>query len=49
LISPLLTGHEQTISFYAKSIISTYPEAFKLMYSTTDKNIDSICRTRLRN
>jgi hypothetical protein len=41
LISPLLTGHEQTISFYAKSIISTYPESFKVMYSTTDKNIDS--------
>jgi hypothetical protein len=40
LISPLLTGEAQTISFYAKSIISNYAETFEILYSTTGKSQD---------
>ncbi|MCH5230425.1 MAG: choice-of-anchor J domain-containing protein [Muribaculaceae bacterium] len=34
LISPLLSGEAQTISFYAKALAHTYPENFQVYYST---------------
>ncbi|MBR1652421.1 MAG: choice-of-anchor J domain-containing protein [Alloprevotella sp.] len=36
LISPQLSGSEQTVSFYAKSVSSEYPETYQVLYSTTD-------------
>ncbi len=39
LISPLLSGDAQTITFYAKSFSGDYPETFKVLYSTTDTDI----------
>lgn len=41
MISPVLSGTAQTISFWAKSYSSDYAETFKVFYSTTDKNIES--------
>lgn len=41
LISPLLSGKTQTVSFWAKSYNAKYLESFKIMVSTTDKNISS--------
>ena len=50
LISPELSGKEQSISFYAKCWTSQvpyynmyrhYPEMFRVLYSTTDTNPDS--------
>lgn len=35
LVSPRLTGKTQTISFYARSYSSTYPESFEIMVSST--------------
>ena len=35
LISPLLSGHEQTISFYVRSVGTDYIESFKLFASST--------------
>lgn len=39
LISPRLTGKEQTVSFYARSYSSTYPESFEIMVSSTGNDI----------
>ena len=39
-ISPELNGTAQTITFYAKSYSSDYPERIKLWYSTTTTNPD---------
>lgn len=39
LISPELTGKEQTVSFYARSYSNTYPETFEVLYSTTGNNV----------
>lgn len=39
LISPLLSGQAQTISFYARSANGSFPESFEFMYSTTGKEI----------
>lgn len=36
MITPELSGTKQTISFYAKSFNTSYPESFKVLYSTTD-------------
>lgn len=36
LISPLLSGREQTVSLFAKSIDATMKETFEILYSTTD-------------
>jgi len=36
LISPLLSGEAQTITFFAKSMASNYLETFEVMYSATD-------------
>ncbi|MDE6287922.1 MAG: choice-of-anchor J domain-containing protein, partial [Muribaculaceae bacterium] len=41
LISPALSGLEQTISFKAKSFTIAYPESFEVLYSTTDKALES--------
>lgn len=39
LISPMLSGNAQTITFYAKSPIVTYGrDTFQFLYSTTDPN-----------
>lgn len=40
MISPLLPGHAQTISFYARSQRDTYPESFEVLYSTGSTNPD---------
>ena len=37
LISPELPGVAQTVTFYAKSFSTAYPETFTCYYSTTDK------------
>lgn len=36
LISPQLSGSEQIVSFYAKSVSAEYPETYQFLYSTTD-------------
>ena len=41
MISPMLSGEAQTISFYAKSYNANYPESFKVLYSTTGNDIDN--------
>ena len=41
LISPLLSGKAQTITFWAKSYNAKYLESFKVMVSSSDKNISS--------
>lgn len=33
-ISPMLTGEAQTVSFYAKSYSTAYPESMEILYST---------------
>lgn len=38
-ISPELYGGEQTISFYAKSYSSSYPESIQIYYSTGSTNV----------
>lgn len=35
LISPLLSGEKQTISFFAKALAHAYPETFQVYYSTS--------------
>lgn len=45
LISPLLSGREQTISFFAKSFTIAYPESFEVLYSTTGKNPEDFVTT----
>jgi hypothetical protein len=47
LISPELSGREQTVSFYAKSFSSTWPESFEVYYSTTDNSRDSFVADNL--
>lgn len=39
-ISPELIGDEQTVSFFAKSMSSVYPDSFEFYYSTTGKEIN---------
>lgn len=38
LISPVLSGNEQTVTFWAKSYMSAWPETFDIYYSTTDNS-----------
>lgn len=46
MISPLLSGHAQTIKLFAKSPIVSYGrETFEVLYSTTDTNTDSFVLT----
>jgi len=45
LISPLLSGLPQTISFYAKGMSTDYPiEQFEVLYSLTDTNPSSFVK-----
>lgn len=39
LISPILTGEEQTVSFYISSLNAKYQETFEVLYSTTGNDI----------
>lgn len=48
-ISPALTGEAQVISFFAKSYTSDYPESIEVLYSTTDKEIDSFVKVTEMN
>lgn len=41
LISPELSGNEQTVSFWAKSCMIAWPESFEVLYSTTDNSVES--------
>lgn len=41
LFSPALAGVAQTISFYAGAIDAEYPSTIEILYSTTDKSINS--------
>ena len=42
LISPILSGAAQTISFYANALSVEYgPSSFEVLYSTTDKEVSS--------
>ncbi len=49
LISPRLSGKEQTISFWAKSYNAKYPETFRLMVSSADKNTASFTELASRS
>ncbi|MBD5368844.1 MAG: hypothetical protein HDR83_06260 [Bacteroides sp.] len=40
LISPRLSGREQTITFWAKGFSIAWPESFKVYYSTTGNTVD---------
>lgn len=40
-ISPMLSGNAQTISFWARSYSTQYPESIEILYSTTDKSTGS--------
>ena len=45
LISPLLSGEAQTISFFVSEIVTTYgPEDYEVLYSTTDNAIESFVK-----
>ena len=37
LISPMLSGKAQTVSFYARSSGMVFPESFQVLYSATDR------------
>lgn len=39
LVSPELTGGEQTVSFMARAVTPQYPERFEFLYSTTGKAV----------
>lgn len=39
-ISPVLSGNAQTISFYARSYSSNYPETIEILYSTKGKDVE---------
>lgn len=43
-ISPMLTGDAQTISFFAKSYSSQYPEKIEVWYSTTGTDVESFVK-----
>ena len=41
LISPRLSGNAQTVTFYAKSYTTAWPETFSVYYSTGDNSVES--------
>lgn len=41
LISPELSGNEQTVTFMAKSYTVSWPETLEIYYSTTDNSVDA--------
>lgn len=43
-ISPELTGEAQVISFFAKSFSPDYTESMEVLYSTTDKEMESFTK-----
>lgn len=43
-VSPLLSGSAQTISLWARSYSSQYPETFEILYSTTGKEVENFTR-----
>lgn len=45
LISPELSGNGQTVTFFAKSMIISWPETFEVLYSTTDNSVESFTAT----
>lgn len=45
LISPELSGNSQTVTFYAKSFTTAWPESFEILYSTSDNQIASLTET----
>ena len=45
LISPELSGNAQTISFWAKSMMSAWPESFRVLYSVTGNTRDCFTQT----
>lgn len=45
LISPELSGNGQTVSFWAKSFTTAWPESFEVLYSTTDNAPESFTQT----
>lgn len=46
MISPLLSGNAQTVSFYAKSVEDIYNEQFEFLYSTTDTDVNSFTKVK---
>lgn len=42
LISPLLSGNAQTVSFYAKSFTTAWPETLEVYFSTSDNTRNSM-------
>ena len=44
LVSTELTGAAQTVSFWARSFMITFPESFEVWYSTTDKKVESFVK-----
>ncbi len=44
LISPLLSGEEQTVSFWIKSVTLAYEERFRVLYSTDTKSISDFVK-----
>lgn len=44
LISPALSGNEQTISFRAKSFTIAFPETFEVLFSTSGKALQDFVR-----
>lgn len=47
LISPMLSVTSDRLSFWAKSYDATLPETFEVLYSTTDRRLESFKRVRL--
>lgn len=43
-ISPLLSGEEQTISFYIKSVTLAYTERFRVLYSTDGRTMNDFVK-----
>lgn len=46
LFSPELPGVAQTVKFYAGSIDADYPSTIEILYSTTDKSIESFTKIK---
>lgn len=49
LISPMLSGNSQTISFFAKAMSVNYKETFEIYYSTTTNGVEDFTLLRLED
>lgn len=49
LISPELSGEEQTVSFYVKSVTMAYEERFRVLYSTDTKSTSDFVKVATAN